>query len=318
MSYGSEAIDVLTGRDADRSHRRKLPPVNGEAGEGFELWDGQANINEIHAQWRGLDIRWIGVRSTGNVKIDTRSARPQLIAVLENVGCDPQVTSTRKHISKGNVSRHLSVVAPGDAVWLCSEGVAYFSCVVIGFEFAKLTNMANISCVPGDLFRTQLMFVSQELLTISELIAFECLRERETDSRYADALTSTLLLALFRRGHTQADELRKGGLSPCQLRHVTEYLKDHLREGASLKVLSGLSQHHFARSFKVSTGMAPLEWLRVERVRRLQVRLSDGNVPLVQIAAELGFADQAHMTRVFRDMVGETPGAWRRCHVENL
>lgn len=48
---------------------------------------------------------------------------------------------------------------------------------------------------------------------------------------------------------------------------------------------------------------------RVERAKDL---LKEGNTPLAAVAIRVGFADQAHLTRVFRKIVGTTPGAWRR------
>lgn len=48
---------------------------------------------------------------------------------------------------------------------------------------------------------------------------------------------------------------------------------------------------------------------RVERAKNL---LKKGDTPLASVAVGLGFADQAHLTRVFRKIVGTTPGAWRK------
>jgi AraC-like DNA-binding protein len=316
MSCTSEAIDL----DVEQLNRRSFP-VAGESflmGGEFRFRHELTNTNEVRAQWGCLSIRWLSARSGKKIEINARSVRPQLIVMLESTGCDLQAVSTPEYRSCEKIPRHLSVVAPDDDVWLCSQGALHFRCVIVEFDSVKLKDMVGISCAAEDLFRTQLMFVSHELLTIGELIAFECLRERKTDSRYTGALASTLVLGLARAKQNSPEELRKGGLSPWQLRRVTVYLEENLQEGTSLKALSnliGLSQHHFARAFKVSTGVAPLEWLRAARVRHAQARLVDGTTPLAQIASEAGFADQAHMTRVFRDATGETPGVWRRRHV---
>jgi len=40
--------------------------------------------------------------------------------------------------------------------------------------------------------------------------------------------------------------------------------------------------------------------------------LGESDLPVASIAAQLGFSDQAHLTKVFRQIVGETPAAWRR------
>jgi AraC family transcriptional regulator len=35
---------------------------------------------------------------------------------------------------------------------------------------------------------------------------------------------------------------------------------------------------------------------------------------IAEISAQLGFTDQAHMTKVFRSVTGDTPASWRRTH----
>lgn len=54
------------------------------------------------------------------------------------------------------------------------------------------------------------------------------------------------------------------------------------------------------------------EYLRALRVRQAANLLRRADVPLAQAAVTLGFADQAHFTRIFGDVVGMTPGAFRR------
>ena len=58
--------------------------------------------------------------------------------------------------------------------------------------------------------------------------------------------------------------------------------------------------------------MPPYQWHMKARLRRVEEMLADGDLALTQIAAEAGFADQAHFTRVFRRFYGLTPAAWRR------
>ena len=68
------------------------------------------------------------------------------------------------------------------------------------------------------------------------------------------------------------------GLAPWQLRRVIEYLDAHLPERvelAQLADLAGLSQAHFSRAFKASTGMAPYRWQLDARIRRAQALLID-------------------------------------------
>jgi AraC-like DNA-binding protein len=77
-----------------------------------------------------------------------------------------------------------------------------------------------------------------------------------------------------------------------------------------------LSTGHFCRAFKISVGETPHAFVIRRRVRRAQSLMLSTNDPLSQIAVACGLTDQAHLTRLFRRMVGETPLAWRRSRAE--
>jgi AraC family transcriptional regulator len=74
----------------------------------------------------------------------------------------------------------------------------------------------------------------------------------------------------------------------------------------------GISVAHFARAFKLTTGLPPHRWLLERRVERSKSLLMTTALSLVDIANTCGFAEQSHFTRVFTKRVGISPGAWRR------
>jgi AraC-like DNA-binding protein len=71
---------------------------------------------------------------------------------------------------------------------------------------------------------------------------------------------------------------------------------------------------HFARSFKMSFGISCHRWLMERRTEHAQELLVRTSIPLVDIASQAGFSDQAAFTRTFHRLVGTTPGHWRREH----
>jgi AraC family transcriptional regulator len=73
-----------------------------------------------------------------------------------------------------------------------------------------------------------------------------------------------------------------------------------------------LSKSHFSRAFRHSMGEPPARYLRRHRVMRAQQMMLSTDKSLTNIALDCGFADQSHLTRIFRRMVGATPAAWRR------
>ena len=82
-----------------------------------------------------------------------------------------------------------------------------------------------------------------------------------------------------------------------------------------LAAVCGLSVSHFARAFRISTGLPPHQWLLRHRVERAKDLLrSAANLSLTEVALACGFADQSHFTRVFSQVAGTSPAAWRRDH----
>jgi transcriptional regulator of acetoin/glycerol metabolism/AraC-like DNA-binding protein len=105
-----------------------------------------------------------------------------------------------------------------------------------------------------------------------------------------------------------------GGLSPGALRRVREHVEAHLSESMDLAMLAavaGLSIHHFARGFKQSAGVTPHHYLTRKRVERAQDMLAHTDLSLSEIAYAVGFSDQSHLARHFRQMLGITPGQFR-------
>lgn len=85
---------------------------------------------------------------------------------------------------------------------------------------------------------------------------------------------------------------------------------------SSLAMDAGLDALAFARSFRKQFGCGVGAFVRAERVELAKRALADSARTVSAIAAELGFADQAHLTRVFRDATGWTPAAFRRAMVQ--
>jgi AraC-like DNA-binding protein len=114
---------------------------------------------------------------------------------------------------------------------------------------------------------------------------------------------------------SQSKRRLMGGLAPWQERRAKDLIDFRLGSDLSLDALAddcGLSVAHFARAFKQSVGETPHRWLVRRRIDTAQRLLIHTKRPLVQIAADCGFTDQAHFTNIFRRMVGVPPGAFRR------
>jgi len=112
---------------------------------------------------------------------------------------------------------------------------------------------------------------------------------------------------------------RAVGLGPrllaWQIRRVKEHVEANLASSLrnrDLAALVKLSEFHFSVAFRNSVGETPHEFLIRRRMDRAQRLMLSTDLPLCEIAGECGLADQAHLSRLFRRVVGATPASWRR------
>jgi AraC family transcriptional regulator len=120
----------------------------------------------------------------------------------------------------------------------------------------------------------------------------------------------------LRHAARDGEPMRKpSGLSARRLEVVLGYIGEHLHAALTLRDLAAiahLSPYHFARRFKVSTGLAPHRYIIARRIERAKHLLrGEEDLSLAQIAARVGFWDQGHFTRHFKRLVGVTPKRFR-------
>ena len=104
------------------------------------------------------------------------------------------------------------------------------------------------------------------------------------------------------------------GLVKWQINKVVAYIDERITGANHLNELAAvvrLSTSHFSRAFRISLGETPHRFVMRRRIERAQEMMLTTNDKLSQIAYECGLTDQAHLTRLFRRFVGDTPRNWR-------
>jgi AraC-like DNA-binding protein len=96
-----------------------------------------------------------------------------------------------------------------------------------------------------------------------------------------------------------------------------DVLAQHLARNTSMEIgawaeENGLARETVSRGFALAYGIAPAAFRAETRARAAWLRVTRGSDCLCTIAAETGFADQAHMTRWILRITGAPPAAWRR------
>ena len=152
-------------------------------------------------------------------------------------------------------------------------------------------------------------------------IGFALWRELEqrapAGNLYAQTAAQMLAIHLLRHYTTKnvSIEEPKGQLTSQQMRQVVDFVQAHLDQHLSLEELArqtGFSPYYFARLFRLTTGVSPHEFVLRQRVERAQLLLKEREVSLAQVATACGFADQSHLTQIFKRHVGLTPRAYQR------
>lgn len=107
---------------------------------------------------------------------------------------------------------------------------------------------------------------------------------------------------------------RPSQLTPRKLRRALDYMEAHLREEVSLTDLAdelAMSPGHFAHAFKGSTGLAPHRYLVARRVELAKALLRDTDLPITEIAHQVGCGTHSHFSVMFLRSTGRTPRDFR-------
>lgn len=99
-----------------------------------------------------------------------------------------------------------------------------------------------------------------------------------------------------------------------------DFIERHFSQDISLDMLceiAGFSKYHFIRSFTQIKGISPYSYISALRVKRAQ-ELLRANMPLCEIALELGYSHQSHFTNAFKKTVGMTPKQYADIYTKKM
>jgi AraC family transcriptional regulator len=140
------------------------------------------------------------------------------------------------------------------------------------------------------------------------------LLSRKEDRESVREAVDVLCAMLLRRMEGWVDPAA-GWLTPARLALVERLVAERMGERigvAGIAAALGLSANFLTLAFKGALGTTPHCWLVERRLACARVELAGSAKAVAVIAAECGFADQAHLTRHMRAALGVTPAAYRR------
>jgi AraC family transcriptional regulator len=133
---------------------------------------------------------------------------------------------------------------------------------------------------------------------------------------FGESLTTGLVIHLLKQYSVWKPRSisAEGCLSEHQLQKVFKYVQEHLEQDVALSDMASvlnLSQYHFCRLFKQSTGLAPHHYLTQCRIDRAKHLLQFTQLTITEIAFAVGLNNHSSFTRLFRRYVGTTPKEFR-------
>jgi len=155
--------------------------------------------------------------------------------------------------------------------------------------------------------------LANSLIQLLETAKQDLERDREAAKALLAKASSILQLEIERR--SGASGAGTGGLAGWQIARVRAFIDKNLHGTIHIRDLSAVvrrSAAHFARSFKHSFGEPPHAYVmrrRFEKACHLMIASSES---LSQIALSVGFSDQSHFCKRFKQALGQSPSNWRR------
>ncbi|MGB0562327.1 MAG: helix-turn-helix transcriptional regulator [Spirulinaceae cyanobacterium] len=155
-----------------------------------------------------------------------------------------------------------------------------------------------------------------QMTALGHLFKQELLQDLPGGALYYESLVNLLGIHLLRHYCAfDAQPLQAvKGRNNTKLKMAIAYIHDRLEQGIALDEIASylsMSQYHFCRWFKQSTGLPPYNYVIQQRVERAKRLLKNPELALADIALRCGFNSQSHLIRHFKKHTGLTPKRYR-------
>lgn len=147
-----------------------------------------------------------------------------------------------------------------------------------------------------------------------DVIRVHALCERQEDPLQCEYLFQRMLRRMLERYASIPRMPERPSDNLPAVRRARDFLEANLAQRVSLAELARvakLNKYHLLRLFEKEVGLPPHAYLLSRRIQESQSLLRQG-MACADVAAELGFADQAHFSRRFKRTIGVSPAAWVR------
>ncbi len=137
---------------------------------------------------------------------------------------------------------------------------------------------------------------------------------QEEDTLYLQSLTIDVFQQLFRQHSTLQPQSSRTKQDLTKVKKAISFIRDQYNQSFSLEELSAFCHSdpcYLIKVFKKKTGLTPYQYLRNYRIELAKKKLQQ-DIPICEVALELGFFDQSHFHRHFKPITGLTPFQYKR------
>ncbi|VFU08459.1 helix-turn-helix domain-containing protein [Methylocella tundrae] len=155
--------------------------------------------------------------------------------------------------------------------------------------------------------------------TISHVLSLlhgELVAEGGGSALFVEGLAQSLTVHLVRHyGIADTEARAQNALPGSKLRRAIAFMAARLDQPFDLDRLArevGMSEFHFSRLFKTSTGVPPSLYFIRRRVAKAQKLLQETDTPIIEIGMTVGYSSPSHFAQIFRRETGLSPTDYRR------
>ena len=222
----------------------------------------------------------------------------------------------RSEVQMNRVSAVLPANQPFKATYTDAAGK------IASFEIeprflAEVVRRAKI--VPGKLEAVPpaRFLINRRVDYLCSLLIYETEREAKLAPFYFESLATALVAAVVTQTDSQLPNAGNLYVQNQQVQKAISHIESNFRSKLTVPAIAAttnLSTFHFSRLFTRFVGLAPSEYVLQYRLMVAEKLLSfpGANSSIADIAADTGFADQAHFSRHFRRFYGRSPQEYRR------
>ena len=274
------------------------------------------------ARWRGLDglisVFWDAEGHAGATGYYL-SPDPRIVIFFNDVSSHILMSNRQDGAAEHYRPMKKAIYVPaGVPLWTSFTSFHRFSHVDIHLHKERmlkyLAPSVGTSVALSALRRLVEIQDAKAVETLASLLVDE-LATPTKHAAYAESLVGSIIANLLDLQEGETDDQANARLTQAQMNKLVSVVNtraDYRMTVSEMAETVGLSESWFANVFKQTTGKTPLQWQLSRRVGLAQNMLTESDLSVAAIAAQLGFSDQAHLTKTFRQVAGETPAAWRR------